>query len=667
MYIFENGSGSAEDPFLIQSLADLQGIDDVDGDGNPNFIGRHFRQTVDIDAAGFNTINSFMECHYDGNGRKITDLDVPFINWYGWDTAAEKYVNSLRNLTFEDCSAVLFFDCHYVFFDNVHIDRGSGFSKYLSDCRLKDCSSKNIIAPSGFDAIGGQTVRFFGAVAAQANRTKFEACEVDTVEVESSTGYVYYIGGFAGSLNDCEAIDLKVRGFTHTMDLGASVTPSSDTAKHIGGAIGSISGCEINGLSVEDVAVFMRFYSGWARDRIGGAIGYFYDGKVSNARVKNVNIQRINGLPGTRCFAGGFSGELEAVEAEDCLAYDVAIKARWGGGFSCYASQYGDGGYVKRSAVVMATLESDIDCQNVSSPDRKRIFGGMVAFADDYTFEECWALGITIPAADEAGGFAYETWQGSFSKCISKSGITLDGEYIQLGGGFVGYSMGTSFEQCGAEVDLSGSAEPSDSYILGGFAGYCLASSGVSSSFEDCFALGEVSGAEGASVPRAAPLAYGGFAGLTMSYDSHEFAHCLAVVDLTKRGEPEYWPFYCSGGFIGMTDPYGSAAVTDCFYDSNVSGHNDAGKGEPLSTALMKNPSVLTGFDFDTVWKIGPWSISGPKSVTDSKGEYSMAMKDGAINVYLEYDPSGGYPFLQFETKKAVSKSGKTKCDFYVR
>lgn len=663
MYIFENGSGSADDPFLIQSLADLQGIDDVDGDGNSNFIGRWFRQTVDIDcSSGFTTINSFKECHYDGNGKKITNLSDYFINYVGYDTNDEKYVNSISDLTFEDCAKVIFYDVYYCEFSDVVVLRSGGFCTWLEDSKLTGCKA---IDSEGWEA-WDETYEYdqqYGGLVAGAYRTDFIDCEVENVTLVHSMGWVYIIGGFAGLANECSFLRCSVSGVSITFDIG-DVVPDYDMLRYVGGFVGEALTCLIESVIVEDITIFYRFYTLWRVDNVGGVFGYIYDSDFSKIEAKSLSIQKINFLPGKRCFIGGFAGQIEESEGEDCLAYDVYVKGRWAGGFSTYAMNYGEKGKLTRCAVLKATIESDILDQNVSSVDRWRELAGMVCFSDYFAFEECYALGINIPAADYAAGFIIESYEGSFEKCIAHSNITLDGSYWKYGAGFAAYPMGSPFVKCGAEVNLdAGSSAASNTNLLGGFAGGGAIGDG-NLSFEDCYALGVVSGPEGDSVP-GGPI-YGGFIGYFTVYDV-PFTNCFAAVDVTKRGEPSGWPFYNSGGFIGMTDPYGSAAVTDCFYDSNVSGHNDTGKGEPLSTALMKNPSVLTGFDFDTVWKIGPWSISGPKSVTDSKGEYSMAMKDGAINVYLEYDPSGGYPFLQFETKKAVSKSGKTKCDFYVR
>lgn len=123
-----------------------------------------------------------------------------------------------------------------------------------------------------------------------------------------------------------------------------------------------------------------------------------------------------------------------------------------------------------------------------------------------------------------------------------------------------------------------------------------------------------------------------------------------------------------TGGFAGGVTEGDEIidAVLDCYFDHDVAPISDD-YAAPKTTTEMKTQSTFSGWNFLSVWKLGAFAGGNRKSITGENGEYNLPVKDGLIDVFLELDPSGGYPFLQFETKKRITKSGRTKCDWYIR
>lgn len=112
--------------------------------------------------------------------------------------------------------------------------------------------------------------------------------------------------------------------------------------------------------------------------------------------------------------------------------------------------------------------------------------------------------------------------------------------------------------------------------------------------------------------------------------------------------------------------PFNNVLTNDCYYDHDVAQLDDD-YATPKTTAEMKTQSTFTSWDFNMNWKIGAFVAGDTKKQTDENGEYSLRVKAKTINVFVEYDPSDGYPFLQCETKKEIDASSVGTCNFYVR
>ena len=77
--------------------------------------------------------------------------------------------------------------------------------------------------------------------------------------------------------------------------------------------------------------------------------------------------------------------------------------------------------------------------------------------------------------------------------------------------------------------------------------------------------------------------------------DSSSITSCYATGKVTGDNY--------TGGLVGYNYNYGT--ITNSYYNSETTGRSDNdGRGEPLTTAQMKQQANFDGWDFDNVWSI---------------------------------------------------------------
>jgi hypothetical protein len=144
-------------------------------------------------------------------------------------------------------------------------------------------------------------------------------------------------------------------------------------------------------------------------------------------------------------------------------------------------------------------------------------------------------------------------------------------------GGLVGINFG-DIKESYAEVDVEGKN------VIGGFVG---GDSGYGT-IKDCYVVGRVSG----------ELVVGGFVGQCEKSNHPKYedkggiVHCYAAVEI--EGEKT------TGGLVAETDK----EVKNSYYDMELSGQSDTGKGMPKATKEMMQRETFEGWDFENVWTI---------------------------------------------------------------
>lgn len=87
------------------------------------------------------------------------------------------------------------------------------------------------------------------------------------------------------------------------------------------------------------------------------------------------------------------------------------------------------------------------------------------------------------------------------------------------------------------------------------------------------------------------------------------------------------------GGMIGSS--YEGTTVSGCYYDSENSGQSDTGKGEPKTTAQMKQQATYVGWDFNNVWDIDPAINDGYPFLRGQAVEPEVPIIDDDIPAYV--------------------------------
>ena len=202
---------------------------------------------------------------------------------------------------------------------------------------------------------------------------------------------------------------------------------------------------------------------------------------------------------------------------------------------------------------------------------------------------------LGLPGANVSGGNEYigilvgrnyGIVQGSYT-----TGRVRGGEHI---GGLIG-----RLDQAGCRVRASYSTAAVNGYGLGSTHAGGLIGSGWACLITASYATGPVT-ITGAN---AGGLAGGYYAsgGITASY----------ALGATRGGSP-------TGGVLGLRN--GAPGVTDSYYDRRRTGQSDTGKGDPKTTAQLRNP---TGYEnIYANWNVdvdgdgdpdNPWDFGGPR------------------------------------------------------
>ncbi|MEZ4600105.1 MAG: GLUG motif-containing protein [Syntrophotaleaceae bacterium] len=180
---------------------------------------------------------------------------------------------------------------------------------------------------------------------------------------------------------------------------------------------------------------------------------------------------------------------------------------------------------------------------------------------------------IAITATGHAGGISGYLEGGSLHNCQVSGQIDLASGMQWYAGGFVGYLSG-SIENSHASVSISSSAGEK----IGGMVG-----AAAHATITNSYATGNVSGFR----------SVGGLIGEVWNNVRIENVYAAGAVSGSQN----------TGGLVG-TPGFDQAFVVNSYYNSDISGQSDTGKGEPLTTAQMGTVAAFAGWDFTAVWQI---------------------------------------------------------------
>ncbi|MCL1946870.1 MAG: T9SS type A sorting domain-containing protein, partial [Chitinivibrionia bacterium] len=214
--------------------------------------------------------------------------------------------------------------------------------------------------------------------------------------------------------------------------------------------------------------------------------------------------------------------------------------------------------------------------------------GGLVS-TNIGTVENCYATGNVKSVSIRAGGLVTYN-EGTIKNCYATGNV--EGSDIGDIGGLVAVSHGT-IENCYATGNVNEGGEYS--FSGGGLVGH----NGPDGTITNCYATGNVKGND------AGGLVGNNYGTITNGYAIGNIVGIIS--DFNNR----------VGGLVGgndgnYNDGYVEGIITSSYYDSETSGQSDDdGKGEPKTTAEMKQQSTYTGWDFENIWAIAPAKNNG--------------------------------------------------------
>lgn len=306
------------------------------------------------------------------------------------------------------------------------------------------------------------------------------------------------------------------------------------------------------------------------------------------------NIHLINPITSGRYTIGTLLGGIEysdedSEEAmaviENCTAENVEVSGENGVG--------GLIGYIQVDAELL-------DCHTsgrVGNRHNSSAVGGVIGGVGNYIYKmrNCSST-CSVSGINQLGGIGGYIWireMGEISNCHAKGQVTSEYD----AGGLVGILTNVEVIRCSASGDVSGIAS------AGGFV--CQADR---SRFSQSFSVGDVTISDSLA---------GGFmsAGINVTVNN-----CYSCGDIVGRDQ--------IGGFVGglfeentisnsvsfgsvkgkeAVGGYAGEAVSgtvfqSVLYDTEKSGQNDTGKGEPKTSAELMDPNTYDGWDFVNIW-----------------------------------------------------------------
>ncbi len=198
--------------------------------------------------------------------------------------------------------------------------------------------------------------------------------------------------------------------------------------------------------------------------------------------------------------------------------------------------------------------------------------GGLGGKNDQGTVSSCHSS-CDVSASYYVGGFFGGNHYGTISDCYSDGTAIGTSTWV---GGLIGECSG-SINNCYSSCDVEGSQ------WIGGLVGNVFAD------ISNCYSYGTVTGDSWVG-------------GLIGANQSGVIINCYSFSSISAN--------YIVGGLIGKD--YSGGTIYDCYYNSDLTGQSDTGKGEPLTTKEMQTFSMYENWDFvgltsdgtDDIWTI---------------------------------------------------------------
>ena len=281
-----SGSGTADDPYLLYAVEDLQAMRSFLVHGQKVW----FKLMDDIDMSGIDNWEPLnwedpYDCGivFDGNGQTLSNLKSNNKTYAGF---AGVLYGELYNVTFDNAQITNDHNCGVI---GGYIGTG-GKPGYVHHVNVTGASTVTVTGTWDGIACGG--------LASNAREATIEDCDVNCkVENKSDS---------SGSTDDKKKNRNATGGMIgKTIGSGCSLkrlhfkgSVTSKTEKYTGGILGWQ---EINGVNIENCTVDATITS--EAERVGGIVGHFQGGTISGCTVKG-KVEQTGDLE----YTGGISG-----------------------------------------------------------------------------------------------------------------------------------------------------------------------------------------------------------------------------------------------------------------------------------------------------------------------------------------------------------------------
>ena len=351
-----------------------------------------------------------------------------------------------------------------------------------------------------------------------------------------------------------------------------------------GGLIGQSGGGGIIGTEITN-SEFSGTVTGLAS--VGGLLGTAYNATTISNIYCNATVNGNNDT-------GGIVGNIRV----SCQLSDSVFT-----GLEVNGNRYVGGaiGRIESSGSNITNTNSTTNISGVGD------IGGFVGYTLGVnTFDNCHYSGDITNTSTYTGGFVGFITAGGIIRNSTASGSATSSS-IEVGG-FGGrvQSNGTLIEKCSSSVNVS-SSSTSSTVSCAGFVGVLVTGNAT---IKNSFATGSATLTSTGS--RVA-----GFAGST---GINIIENCYSIGAVSGN---------VPGGFLA----FNQGTVTNCYYDSQTSGMSDTGKGNPRTTAQMKEGTAD--------------SFILPAGGIDGDNLAANAIYTAWSNDIWEFTPDNEYPTLK--------------------
>lgn len=440
---FSGGSGTAADPYQIQTADELNNIGLDSNSWNKCFI---LMADIDMTMASslqYNIIGDFRGT-FEGNGHVIRNLS------YSSTTArnsvglfASATTATIKNLKIDNLNI------------SVNAKYAGGLVGLVNNSTITNCSCIGTISDSySANELG------VGMLVGHLNNGTITGCFSEGTVLATMPSTSYYWNASAGGL-----VGQQYAGTISDCHSHASVSATSLKEKaFVGGLVGYQYNniCNVvNSYSTGDVSAVntpIPYAGGLVgyRDAMTNSMahGCYSTGTVTASSTSN------------RAYAGGLIGYLCAPTTNCYATGEVHCSGRFtyaGGAF----------GYTKLATVTQCSGTGSVDA--LATQDA--CSGGLVGYIEESAFSQCYGKGMLTASAGQTayvGSLAGTAWNTSLTQCYSVGSLNYIGAATIYGGGAVGYRDNTTAYACFWDTVTTGwprasdYADPYSSGITGG-------------------------------------------------------------------------------------------------------------------------------------------------------------------------------------------------------